>query len=62
MANTFFDKKTSGKGFKNEIISKKELPEELQKSVIRKFDKRKEHLPFIDNIWGWGSSRYALYT
>ena len=52
MANTFFDKKTSGKGIKNEIISKKELPEELQKSVIRKFDKRKEHLPFIDNIWG----------
>ena len=62
MAYTFFDKKTSGKGIKNESISKKELSEELQKPVIRRFDKRKEHLPFIYNIWGWGSSRYALCT
>ena len=48
----FFDKKTSGKGIKNENISNKELVEELHKPIIRKFNKRKVHSPFIDNIWG----------
>ena len=68
MAYEFFDKKTSGGAatharsenldtqnkstIKNEIISCKELAEEFQKLIIRKFDKRKVHLPFIDNIWG----------
>ena len=47
-----FDKKTSGGIIKNEIISNKELAEELQKPIIRKFNKRKLHSPFIDNIWG----------
>ena len=37
---------------KNEIISNKELAEELHKPVIRKFDKRKVHSLFIDNVWG----------
>ena len=37
---------------KNEIVSIKDLAEELRKSVIRKSDKRKVHSPFIDNIWG----------
>ena len=54
-----FDKKTSGKSatlanktaIKNENISNKELAEELRKPIIRKFNKRKPHLPFIDNIW-----------
>ena len=36
---------------KNEIISNKELAEELHKPVIRKFEKRKVHCSFIDNIW-----------
>ena len=36
----------------NKIISNKELAEELHKAIIRKFDKRKVHSPFIDNIWG----------
>ena len=48
----FFDKKNSGSGIKNEIISNKELAEELHKPIIRKFNKRKVQLPFIDNIWG----------
>ena len=48
----FFDKKTSGSGIKNENIPKKELSEELRKPIIRKFNKRKVHSPFIDNIWG----------
>ena len=38
--------------FKNEIISNKELAEELHKPIIRKCKKRKVHSPFIDNIWG----------
>ena len=51
MAYKFFDKKTSGGTLKNKNISNQELAEELQKPIIRKFQKRKVHLPFIDNIW-----------
>ena len=29
----------------------KELGEELHKPIIRKFNKRKVHSPFIENIW-----------
>ena len=36
---------------KNDIISNKDLAEELHKPIIRKFEKRKVHLLFIDNIW-----------
>ena len=36
----------------NEIISNKELAEELHKQIIKKFEKRKVHSPFIDYIWG----------
>ena len=46
-----FHKKLSGGTVKNEIISSKELDEELQKPIIIKFSKRKVHSPFIDNIW-----------
>ena len=28
------------------------MAEELHKPIIRKFNKRKVHSPFIDNIWG----------
>ena len=60
MVYKFFDKKptslvnksTPGGTFKNEIISNKELAEELHKLIIIKFEKRKVHSPFIDNIWG----------
>ena len=48
----FFDKRTSSRTVKNENISNKELAEELQKPIIKKFNKRKVHSPFIDNIWG----------
>ena len=34
----FFDKETSGGALKNEIISNKELAEELHKPIIRKFE------------------------
>ena len=48
----FFDKKTSGSGIKIENISNKELAEELHKPIIAKFNIRKVHSSFIDNIWG----------
>ena len=40
----------SGSDIKNENIPNKELAEELHKPIIRKFNKRKIHSPFIDNI------------
>ena len=52
MVYKFLDEKTSGSGIKNENIYSKVLAEELHKPIIRKFNKRKVHLPFIDNIWG----------
>ena len=59
MVYKFFDKKcalladkyASGSGIKNENISNKELAEELKKAIIKKFEKRKVHSPFTDNIW-----------
>ena len=52
MVYRFFDKKTSDSNIKNENISNKELAEELHKPIIRKFNKRKVHSLFIENIWG----------
>ena len=40
-AASLVDKSTSGGTIKNEIISNKELAEELHKPIIRKFSKRK---------------------
>ena len=51
MVCKFFDKKISGSGIKNKNMSNKELAEELHKSIIRKFKKRKVYSSFIDNIW-----------
>ena len=51
MAYKFFDKKSAGGSAKNEIKPKK-LAEELHKTIIRKFEKRKVHSSFKDNIWG----------
>ena len=51
MVYKFFDKKTSGRAIKDAIMSNKELEKELHKPVIRKFQKRKLHSSFIDNIW-----------
>ena len=62
MVAKFFDKKTSGRGIKNENISNKELAEELHKPIIRKFNKRKVHSTFIDNIWGAGLAGMQLIS
>ena len=48
MVCKLFDKKTSGSGIKN--IPNKELAEDLPKPIIRKFNRRKVHSPFKDNI------------
>ena len=52
MVYLLFDKKTAGCAVKNEIMQNKELAEELHQPIIRKFEKRKVHSSFIDNIWG----------
>ena len=52
MVYKYFDKTFSGSGIKIENISNKELAEELHKPSIRKFNNRKVHSRFIDNIWG----------
>ena len=41
-----FDKKTSGRTVKNEIISNKEIAEKLLKLIISKFNETKVHSPF----------------
>ena len=62
MVYNFFDKKTSGSGIKNEIISNTELAEELHKPLIKKFKKRKVHSTFIDNIWVAGLAELQLIS
>ena len=52
MVYKFFHKNTSRDAIKSEIMPNKQLAEELHKPVITKFEKRKLHSSFIDNIWG----------
>ena len=47
----FFHKKTSGGAVKSKIMQNQQLAEELHKPIVRKFEKRKVHSSFIDNIW-----------
>ena len=51
MAYKFFDKKSKGSG----IITNKpnyQLANELHKTIIRKFKKRKVYSSYRDTIWG----------
>ena len=54
----FFDKKSAGSGAKHVNNNTKlkpqnqQLAEELHKPIIKKFEKRKVHAAFKDNIWG----------
>ena len=61
MVYKFFDKKSTGSGFKKLKNTTKSsslersssiLADELHKPIIRKFDKRKVYSQFKDNIWG----------
>ena len=56
MVYKFFDKKSMGSGFKKLKNTAKSnssiLADELHKTIIRKFNKRKVYSQFKDNIWG----------
>ena len=56
MVYKFFDKKSKGSGAKHVNIKltpqNQQLAEELHKPIIRKFEERKVHAAFKDNIWG----------
>ena len=65
MVNKFFDKKSTGSGFKKLKNTTKPtsgpsalarnssiLADERHKPIIRKFNKRKVYVQFKDNIWG----------
>ena len=59
MVYKFFDKKSEGSGrplsSASQIVNNKEniqLADQLHKSIIRKFKKRKMYSSFRDNIWG----------
>ena len=46
------DKSASGRAFKDEIMSNKELAKELGKSIIKKFEKKKSTLTFCRQYLG----------
>ena len=46
-----FDKKSLGETIKDENLANKAFSEELQKAIIKKLKKKKDHSSFIDNIW-----------
>ena len=54
MVYKFFDKKSKGSGVVNIKLTpqNQQLAEELHKPIIKKFEKRKVHAVFKDNIWG----------
>ena len=55
MVYKFFDKKSQGSGVKHVntklIPQNEQLVDELHKTIIRKFEKRKVYAGFKDNIW-----------
>ena len=50
MIYKFVDKKSSGSGIKSGIMPNQELVNELNRPIIRKFEKRKIYPSFKDNI------------
>ena len=53
MVYKYFDKKSKGSAVANNAIKQDlQLAEELHKTIIRKFKKRKVCSGFKDNIWG----------
>ena len=52
MVYNIFNKESSDGAIKKEIMQNEKLPKKLYKLIIWKFEKRKVHLSFIDNIWG----------
>ena len=56
MVYKFFDKNSKIYG----IIQNQQLAEEMQKSIIRNFEKKKKHSSFKDNICGADLSNLQL--
>ena len=54
MVYKFFDKNSTGSGFKKLKNSSSILADERHEPIIRKFNKRKVYSQFKDNIWGGG--------
>ena len=52
MVYNFLDKKLQEVLLKKKLLTKEELAKEFHKPNIRKFEKRKVHSSFIDNIFG----------
>ena len=56
MVYKFFDSKVEGSGAKQVntkvVPQNQQLAEELHKTIIKNFEKRKVHAAFKDNIWG----------
>ena len=55
-------KKTLGSGIKNENISNMELTKELNKPIIRKFEKLKVYSTFIENNWDADLTYMQLFS
>ena len=43
-------------------MSDQQLAEELHKAIIRKFENRKVHSPYLDNIQGTGVANMQLIS
>ena len=66
MVYKFFDKKPKGSGVTH-VNTKltpqnQQLAEELHKPIIKKFEKRKVHAAFKDNIWGADLADMQLFS
>ena len=62
MVYRLFDVKASGGAIIIEIMSNKELEEELRKPILRKLEKKEVPSSFIDNIWGAGLTDMQLIS
>ena len=60
MVYKFFDKKPSGSGVDTE--PNYQLPNELHRQIIRKFNRRKVYSSFRDNIWGVDMQSLSKYN
>ena len=61
MVYKFFYKKSQGKGLANNNENM-QLANELYKPIIKKFNKRKVHSSFKDNIWGFDLADIQLLS
>ena len=62
MVCKFFDKISKRSGIKIEIKKIQELANEVHKTIIKTFKKRKVYSSFKDNIWGWDLADMQLIS